>query len=130
MRSRGSRVTRARLLIVDDEEPMARRLCESLEAAGYAARFDCSPDTTLDTLRDEQVDLAAVRGIAAMAPPVPRVEVPAAADRPAHEEPEGREHLRQRPSLPGQHDPDPDGLLRRRHGPQPNQPAWGSIQRC
>ena len=48
-------MTRAKLLIVDDEEPMARRLCELLDAAGYASRYDGSPEGALRHLREERV---------------------------------------------------------------------------
>ncbi len=46
-----------RLLIVDDEVPQMRALCETLELEGYAARGFSSPQQALLAMRAEQFDL-------------------------------------------------------------------------
>jgi two-component system response regulator AtoC len=51
-------VTKANLLIVDDDEEMARRLAESLRSADYHVRFHRSPQEALTSAESEPADLA------------------------------------------------------------------------
>jgi two-component system, NtrC family, response regulator AtoC len=54
----GDGVSRAKILIVDDDEKMAGRLVEQLGSSGYDARYVTTPEAALQSIEERSPDLA------------------------------------------------------------------------